>query len=183
MPPSLVILLAIAALAALYLILAPVVRLYLKYRGDRVVTCPETSRPAGVKLDAVDAALSGFTGQNLHLKECSRWPERADCGQACLREIESAPEGCLVRNILAKWYAGKKCAVCGKAFGAIQWAEHKPALMSPGRKSMQWSDIRPEEIPSALSSHWPVCWSCHIAWTLRRDHPNLVVDRPWKTRE
>jgi hypothetical protein len=26
----------------------------------------------------------------------------------------------------------------------------------------------------------PVCWSCHIAESFRRTHPELIVDRPWE---
>ena len=87
-----------------------------KYSGDRVITCPENERPAGVKVDAGHASLSVLGGKaDLRLKSCSRWPERQDCGQQCLRQIEASPEGCLVRHILTQWYEGKNCAVCGQA--------------------------------------------------------------------
>ena len=45
----------------------------------------------------------------LHLKECSRWPERQDCWQDCLQQIKADPENCLVWTIVARWYEGKSC--------------------------------------------------------------------------
>jgi hypothetical protein len=31
-----------------------------------------------------------------------------------------------------------------------------------------------------LETHFPVCWDCYIAQQFRRDHPDLVVFRPWQ---
>src|SRR5881394_3546466 len=75
---------------------------WLKFRGDRVVRCPENHRPAGVRLDAWHAA------SGLRLNACSRWPEKSGCGQECLAEIAASPEDCLVRTIAARWYQGKR---------------------------------------------------------------------------
>src|ERR1044072_1415781 len=62
--------------------------------------CPDHRRPAGVRLDATYAALSGLgNGPKLRLESCSRWPERSNCGQECLSQLEEAPQACLVRNI------------------------------------------------------------------------------------
>ena len=105
---------------------------YLKFRGARLVTCPETNDYAAVGVDAEHAAFTGAWGRaDLRLRECSRWPEREGCGQECLRQIEAAPADCLVRTILTRWYGGKSCALCGRPLGEIQWLEHRPALRSP----------------------------------------------------
>ena len=54
-----------------------------KYRGRRVITCPENQRPAGVVVDARHAAATALgKAPELRLSSCSRWPERAGCGQA-----------------------------------------------------------------------------------------------------
>ncbi len=98
----------------------------------------------------------------------------------CLGEVESAPDDCLVRTILTKWHKGKSCIFCGKALGAINWLEHKPALMGPDRVTLEWNEIRAETLPQVLLTHIPVCWNCHIAETFRRKFPELVVDRPWR---
>jgi len=102
--------LVVAALAA-----ALALRAWLKYRGDRVIVCPENHRPAGVALDARHAAaVALWNGGELRLSSCSRWPEKSGCGQECLSQIEASPEGCLVRHILTGWYQGKVCAWCGR---------------------------------------------------------------------
>jgi hypothetical protein len=155
---------------------------WLKYRGARLVTCPENQQPAGVAIDIKHATKHAAwsvidRAPALRLDTCSRWPERHDCGQECLRQIELAPDGCLVRNILAKWYEGKNCAICGQPFTEIQWADHKPALWSPEQRTVAWSAIRPEAVPHTLETHLPVCWNCHIVQTFCREHPDLVVDR------
>jgi len=172
---------ALVALAAVYLVLSPLLRIYLRYRGQRVVTCPETQAPAGVEVDAAAAAVSAFGEPRLRLRDCSRWPEREACGQECLRQIESAPADCLVRNILARWYEGKSCVVCGRPLGNIDWVNHRPALLSPENITFEWKDLSPESIHQALENHRPVCWNCHVAATFRREHPDLVVERPRKT--
>jgi hypothetical protein len=168
----------IVVLAALYFVVPFVARTYLKYRGERVITCPETRKPAAVEVDATHAALTAAFGHpDLHLKACSRWPERQDCGQECLLQIEIGPEDCLVRNILTSWYAGKQCVSCGSQFGEIHWLDHKPALLSPDGKTVEWREVAPEKVPEVLETHFPVCWDCHITETFCREYPEKIVDR------
>jgi hypothetical protein len=152
---------------------------WMKYRGTRIVVCPENREMVAVEVNAGHAAFSAPQGRpHLRLEACTRWPERAGCGQECLGQIESAPEACLLRNILADWYNGKTCAVCGRAFGAIQWHDHKPGLLAPDGATVEWNGFHPEQVVDVLASHKPVCWDCHIAETFRREHPELVTERP-----
>lgn len=157
---------------------------YFKFRGARLVSCPETAQPAGVEVDAKHAAMSGIIGiPALQLKSCSRWPEREGCGQDCVAQIEASPEGCLVRTILMRWYEKKSCVYCGTPLEKVDWLGHKPALSSPEHITFEWREIRAEKIPEVLATHMPVCWNCHIAETFRRQYPDLVLDRPWKPGE
>jgi hypothetical protein len=166
-------------LAVLGLVVWLVSRTYLRLRGKRLITCPETKEPAAVELDLKYATVTSAVGKpHFRLKDCSRWPEREHCGQMCLTQLEGAPEDCLVRVIVARWYEGKKCAYCRKEFGEILWHDHKPALMSPDGVTLQWNEIPPEQLPHVFLNHRPVCWNCHVAELFRRDHPDLVVDRP-----
>lgn len=154
-------------------------RAYLKWRGTRLITCPETRQPAAVGLDTKRAAATAVLGASrLGLKDCSLWPERQGCGQVCLRQIESAPAACLVRTILSRWYADKPCTFCGRPFGEIHWHDHKPGLLSPDGRTTGWGELRPEWIPAVLATHRPVCWDCHIAETFRRRFPERVVENP-----
>ncbi len=54
----------------------------------RTIICPETRRWAEVALDGARAAYSEMAGHpEYRLAECSRWPERQDCDQACASQI------------------------------------------------------------------------------------------------
>jgi hypothetical protein len=171
------VLILIVALAALYFVVPLIAGTYLKYRGKRVITCPETKRPAAVEVDAAHAALTDFSHPDLHLKACSRWPERQECGQECLLQVQLSPEDCLVRSILTSWYDGKHCVSCGKQFGEIHWSDHKPALLSPEGYTVEWREVAPEKVPDLLATHFPICWDCHITESFCRQHPEMIVDR------
>jgi hypothetical protein len=184
MTTFLYLLLALAAVGALYLVLGPVLRVYWKFKGTRVVTCPETRQAVAVEVDAGRAALTAARGNlSLRLQDCSRWPARRDCGQECLKQIESAPMDCLLRTILAKWYEGKVCVLCRKPIPRINWLEvsaleQQPALLDPQGRVRAWTDFRPEKLPEALATHRAVCWNCQLAERFRHRFPELVVDRP-----
>src|SRR5579864_7971127 len=74
----------------------PGIRAYLDYRGKRLIICPESHTAEAVNIAAGEAAVGAFlTEPTLRLRECSRWPERQDCGQDCLKQIEIDSENCL----------------------------------------------------------------------------------------
>jgi hypothetical protein len=153
---------------------------FLRARGKRLVTCPENHRAAAVELDAKGAGLKAFRGGDyLCLQDCSRWPEKQNCDQECLSQVEALESGCLVRNVVAAWYHGKVCVYCHKPVDEVtEWAGHMPALVTPDSNSVSWADIPAETLPEIFATHQPICWSCHIAESFRREHPELVIDRP-----
>lgn len=156
------------------------IRTYFQYRGKRLVTCPETHQPAAVELDAKQAAHEAFAHKpKMQLSECTRWPERKDCGQECLREIEIAPSDCLVRNIVIDWFSDKECVYCGKKIAEVKewWVDHKPALLTPERQIITWNEFPAEKLPEFFSNCDPVCWSCSATEAFRQQHPELVTDR------
>jgi len=158
-------------------------RSYRKYRGTRVITCPETGCPEAVEVDARHAAATSAAGETeLRLTSCSRWPERQGCGQECLAQIEAAPAECLVRNMLVDWYRDSKCAFCQREIPEINWSDHKPALLTPDRLTIEWQEVRPEDLPRVLATHQQVCWDCHIAQSFRAQFPGLAIDRPMAKR-
>jgi hypothetical protein len=131
-----------------------------------------------VRVDARHAAASGLASSpDLRLESCSRWPDKAGCGQECLRQIQAAPEDCLIRNIWIRWYEGKSCALCGKPFGEIHAAEFKPGLLTVEGLTLDWSEIAPERLQAVQLTAKPVCLSCHLATSFARQHPEIVTDR------
>lgn len=170
----------LVAAGLLYALLRRPVSEYLQMRGTRVVACPENEQPAAVTVDARRAALTAAAGhEHLRLDSCSRWPEKAGCGQECLRQIEAQPTDCLVRTQVGRWYADKSCAICGKALGQVEWAAHAPALRAPDGRTLEWRDVKPETMFQVMASHAAVCWDCHVAETFRRQRPDLVLDNPF----
>ncbi|MGB8473126.1 MAG: hypothetical protein WCE61_03440 [Candidatus Acidiferrum sp.] len=176
---SILIIVVVAVAALLIVGLGRAVRTYLKLRGKRIVSCPETGEDAAVRVAAGKAALESTVGhEHLRLSECSRWPEREACGQMCLQQIKEAPNACLVSTIVNKWYEGKECAYCHQPFGELHWEDHHPALVDAQGKTVQWNEVPAEKLQDVMKTHWPVCWNCHIAESFRREHPERVVDRP-----
>jgi len=161
----------------------PGIRAYFDYRGKRVITCPETHQAAAVDVAAAEAAVGAFLSEpTLRLKECSRWPERQNCGQECLQQIEIGPENCLVWNIVSQWYEEKSCALCHKPIGPLHHLDHAPALLGPDSRTAEWREFRPEQLPDVFATHKPVCWNCHVTETFRRLHPELVTNRPFEPK-
>jgi len=171
---------SVALIVGSIIALTIMLRAYLRHRGESLVTCPETRHQAAVRLNVGKAALNDtkIGPRRLELDRCSRWPERQNCGQTCLSQIENDPEGCHVWSIVQQWFRGRSCAYCQKPIEQIHWHDHRPALLGPDKKSVPWTELPPEELPDAFESHLPVCWSCHIAETFRREHPDRFVDRP-----
>jgi hypothetical protein len=175
----------IAALAILFIaiLLARPARIFLKFRGRRVISCPDNHQAAGVIVDARHAALSALGhSPELRLSTCSRWPEKQGCGAPCLSQIAASPEDCLVRNLLVKWYEGKDCALCGQPFGGVDWAAAKPAVLNAAGVSLEWQEIPSEELFRTIETAKPVCFACHTANRMAREHPELVVDRTARYR-
>jgi hypothetical protein len=169
---------AAIVLVVAVLVMAKFVSAWIQYRGKRVIRCPENMRPAGVVLDASHAAATAFgRAPDLRLSQCSRWPERAGCGQECLNQIQAAPQDCLVRNIIAKWYRGKSCAACGLEIGEIDWAGSQPCLLLANGATSEWRGVPAEKLEDTLSSSKAICFACHTATTLVREHPELATDR------
>jgi hypothetical protein len=157
---------------------ALLVRQYVRWRGTRVVTCPETRLHAAVEVDALYATRKALRAHpTLRISECSRWPEHAGCGQECLQDLAAAPDNCLVRSIVARWYGDKVCALCGKAFGVIQWRDHAPALLTGEGRIRAFAEIPPATLHEALDRHRPVCWDCQVAETFRQQYLERVTDR------
>jgi hypothetical protein len=149
-----------------------------KYRGVRLVNCPETMQAVAVEVNARHAARSAVDGQQqLRLQTCTRWPERQDCGQECLAQIAESPRDCLVRSILEEWYRAGPCVLCGKPIGTLDWFKHRPAFMRPDGSTITCDTVAAQDLPAVLTTHHPVCWDCHIVESVCRKHPDRITIR------
>jgi hypothetical protein len=85
-----------AALALCYVVATIVVvatimaEVFVSFRGRRTVRCPETGLTAEVEVDARHAALSAIPGPpEVHVAECSLWPDHAGCEQKCAAQASA----------------------------------------------------------------------------------------------
>ena len=57
---------------------------YREFREPNLLTCPETNSRVAVSLGTSAASdVDGYPA----ISNCSRWPQRRDCDQACLRHV------------------------------------------------------------------------------------------------
>ena len=82
-----VVLVAVLAVAFLYVLMPLVADTFRRFRRPRMLSCPENGGPAEVGIDASRAALSSaFSHPLLRVKSCSLWPKRQGCKQHCLTD-------------------------------------------------------------------------------------------------
>jgi len=153
------------------------IRDFFKSRGDRVITCPETEEGAAVRIDALHAARTG----QVHLSDCTRWPERAGCDEACVKQILESPHGCLVQALAADWYLGKTCTMCGRLIGPISWHEAPPAVIKEDGTTSEWKDIQLQHLEKVFRTSQPLCWYCNNVTELEQLKPELLTRRPVQT--
>jgi hypothetical protein len=175
---QLVVLLSIAGWVGLYARRAWVV--WRDLRGDRIVTCPETGKPAAVRID-IGHAIGTLNGSDmLRLQSCSRWPERGPCDEPCLADAQQYESA--ASRIVYAWAQNKACTFCRRPLVESEITGRHVALLDADGITREWLDISAERLRDALVGQRPVCWDCHIAESFRRGHADLVVDRDFRGR-
>ena len=126
---SVTVVLVVMALAVVWLIHSEIGRTFFKFRGDRLVSCPETNIATAVRVSAVWAAVtSAFGLPRLRVHNCSRWVDFPSCEQACLWQIRAAPRDTLMATILRQWREGKPSIYGWTPVERVTWYGHKPGV-------------------------------------------------------
>ncbi len=147
---------------------------YYRNRGRQSVSCPDSGQPANVEVDRKFAFLTAWRGQeHWRLESCSRWPEKGDCGQECLAELEPSPEN--VDRLLTKWYQGKSCAICARALTPGDWRRSRLAVLNDQQKLFELRDMYLEELQDKLQNMRPLCWNCHQEERARQAVPPRLL--------
>lgn len=168
----------VVIVAFLVVFISAFLGLYVRYRGKRIVTCPETNAPVGAEINAALAAGTWMVTQpRFVVTACSRWPERAGCDQACAQQVEASPEETRVRSIVAKWYGQRTCVYCAQPIREIGGAAVAPALLGPDGTLREWNDVAVEDLPQVLANSAAVCARCELAEDFRRRFLDRVTDR------
>ena len=88
----------------------------------------------------------------------------------------TVPESATAALVLA-WADGRQCVSCGGPVRESHFTGHHVSLLDPSGLTREWVDIGADRLTLALATSLPVCWSCHVSATFRRQHPELVTDR------
>jgi hypothetical protein len=174
--PLIMVLMAMAVLTV-YLVIAT--RTWLRVRGARIVVCPETQQPVAVRVDVGHAVATAIREKpDLTLTSCSRWPERHECDQACVTQIETAPSETDPRTIAARYFGAEHCAICARRIEAPGPVTLQPGFMDPGTHIVKrWDEIPPQDLPAAIATRRPLCSNCTLAESFRQRFPERVTDR------
>jgi hypothetical protein len=150
-----------------------------RFKGARVVTCPETGRPAAVALDAGHAAVSAvWETTDLKVERCSCWPMQAGCDQACVAQIAAAPDGTRGLTMAIAYFQHKRCAICQCPIAPPKAGTLRPGFMHPvTHQVIAWDEVPPEDLPDAFATRRPICPPCTRAESFRRR-----LDRPTRDR-
>lgn len=169
--------LVIAVVLVVYLGIA--IRTAYRFRGKRVVVCPETRQPAGVTVNLGHAATTAvWEKPDVRLNSCSRWPERADCDQPCTVQIEREPVETRTRIIATHAFEGKACAICRKPIEKPNAGILQPGFINPATRVVKvWSEIEPAFLPEATTHDLPLCPNCTVAEAFCQRFPERVTEK------
>lgn len=79
---------AVMALAAIYVMLPVFLYVFSRYRKGKNVRCEELNQDGCIYINASKAALYSLIGESkLQIKQCSLWNGTKDCKQECLDQI------------------------------------------------------------------------------------------------
>jgi hypothetical protein len=150
----------IAACMEVGLPVAMAIQSYYKNLGRQSVTCPDSKQPADVELDRSFALRTSLGGQeHSRLQACSRWPEKGDCGQECLPQVDPSPEN--IERLLKTWYEDKACTICEKTLAPADWRQGRLAVLDENSKLIELREMTLERFATALENMQPLCWDCH----------------------
>jgi len=133
---------------------------YYRNRGRQSVLCPENGQQVDVAMDSKYAFWTAWRGQeHTRLQSCTRWPEKGDCGQECLAQLDPSPEN--VERLMLSWYQGKTCAVCTRAITPSDWRRGRLAWLDHNLKLVELRQVNLQQLQFALEGMRPLCWTCH----------------------
>jgi hypothetical protein len=139
--------------------------------AKRIVTCPETGADCEMEVDRPRAVLSVLDGKrDLRVKSCERWPEKKNCGQECMVQVESSPA--VLARIFSQWYEGKNCARCMNLLEREDWDHGHVAVLS-GSQLVELREIPLDKLPQALVGCVPLCINCHEEELARQPSPEM----------
>ncbi len=147
---------------------------YFQNRGRQSAICPENGAPVDIEVDRKYAFWTAWRGQeHSRLQSCTRWPEKGDCGQECLAQVDPSPEN--VERLMLGWHKGKSCAVCTRAITPADWRRGRLGWLDQQYKLVELRQVNLRQLQSALAEMRPLCWTCHQEERLRQAVPPRLL--------
>ena len=144
---------------------------YYRNRGRKAAICPDNSEAVAVEFDNKFAFWSALRGkEHTRLASCTRWPEKGDCGQECLSQIDPTPEN--IERLMLGWYKGRLCAICARNITPSDWRRNRLALLNEHHKLVELRDLDLHGLQAALTTMRPLCWICHQEERVRQAAPS-----------
>lgn len=144
-----------------------VLTLHYRRPNKQVIICPETLNSVEVEIDRAHELHSLLRDKKeTRLKSCTRWPERSNCDQDCVAQIEAGPA--VVDRILSKWYGGRNCAICAMPLARNDFQRGRAAALDRDGALVELRDMNWNEFPMNLERFDPICWKCHATELERR---------------
>jgi hypothetical protein len=167
--------LLVAAVLVFYLGIA--LRTWIRFRGSRIVICPDNALPASVVVDAGHAAATAVRETaDVKLTACSRWPAKAGCDQACTVQIQAAPNQTWPRTMAVQFFKGKRCGICAREIDPPAPSTLPAGFMHPVSHQVQaWDEIEPALLPEAMALWKPLCPRCTLTESFAQRVPHRVV--------
>lgn len=146
---------------------------YYKNRGRKSVKCPDNGQPVDVEVDNEYAFQTSLRGlEHSRLQSCSRWPEKGECGQECLAQVDPSPEN--LERLLSKWSDGKGCAICTRAITPDDWRQGRLGVLNQHHELFELRDMPAEGLQTVLEHTRPLCWKCHQEERERQAVPHKI---------
>jgi hypothetical protein len=140
---------------------------YYRNRGRQSAICPKNGEAAHIEMDYKYAFWTAWKGQeHTRLKSCTRWPEKGDCGQECLAQVDPSPEN--VERLMLGWHRGKTCSICTRAIASPDWRRGRLAWLDDQHKLVELRQVNLQQLQFALEGMRPLCWTCHQAERVRQ---------------
>ena len=147
---------------------------YFQNRGRQPAICPENGEPVDIELDNKYSFWTALRGQeHARLQSCTRWPEKGDCGQECMAQIDPSPEN--VERLMLSWHKDKVCAICTRAITPSDWRRGRLAWLDKQHKLIELRQVNLRQLQSELEEMRPLCWTCHQEERVRQAVPPRVL--------
>jgi len=164
-----------------------------QFSGSRRVICPENQRHVAVSFDALHAAATGIHGRpDLRLADCTRWPERRKCDQACLPQAvrvepytlgEVNPKTKRIHHLpvllaaFAAWYLG--AVWHSQYFFRARWMETLGLTAPQVKQIVLWYSPHLLSVAICLLFAYGVAWLLAISDRLGISHGILMSLLLW----